>query len=94
MKEITAALGSLRSGLKKRSAKRLKRWRRAMMDYLENFQMPFGKYKGESLLDIPVSYLEWVYYNIELNGDLEQAVSYAIDLLRSENTRRGIVKKR
>lgn len=65
-----------------------------MTNYLEDIQMPFGKYKGESLLDIPVSYLEWVYDNIELNGDLEKAVSDAIDLLTSENTRRGIVKKR
>ena len=65
-----------------------------MIESLEDIRMPFGKHKGESLLDIPVSYLEWVYDNVELNGDLEEAVSDAIDLLTSEKTRRGIVKKR
>lgn len=65
-----------------------------MTESLEDIRMPFGKYKGESLLDIPVSYLEWVYDNIELDGDLEESVSNAIDLLTSEQTRRGIVKKR
>lgn len=65
-----------------------------MTESLEDIRMPFGKHKGESLLDIPVSYLEWIYDNIELDGDLEESVSDAIDLLTSEQTRRGIVKKR
>lgn len=37
--------------------------------------MPFGQYKGEELLDIPTEYLEWLYENVELYGDLEQEVS-------------------
>lgn len=64
-----------------------------MTDHFEDIIMPFGKYKGEQLLDIPVSYLEWIYDNLELNGDLEQAVSDAIDVLRGEKNRRGIVKR-
>lgn len=64
-----------------------------MSDYLEDIIMPFGKYKGEQLLDIPVSYLEWIYDNLELNGDLDQGVSDAIDILRGEKNRRGIVKR-
>lgn len=64
-----------------------------MTDHLEDIIMPFGKYKGEQLLDIPASYLEWIYDNLELNGDLEQAVSDAIDILRGEKNRRGIVKR-
>lgn len=64
-----------------------------MTDYLEDVVMPFGKYKGEQLLDIPTSYLEWIYDNLELNGDLEQAVSDAIDILHGEKNRRGIVKR-
>jgi hypothetical protein len=51
--------------------------------------MPFGKYKGEELLDIPVEYLEWLYDNVELYSSLEQKVSDAISLLRAEETRRG-----
>jgi len=64
-----------------------------MTNHLEDIIMPFGKYKGEQLLDIPASYLEWIYDNLELNGDLEQAVSDAIDILRGEKNRRGIVKR-
>lgn len=64
-----------------------------MKDHLEDIIMPFGKYKGEQLLDIPASYLEWIYDNLELNVDLEHAVSDAIDILRGEKNRRGIVKR-
>lgn len=64
-----------------------------MTNYLDDIIMPFGKYKGECIVDIPLSYLEWIYDNLELNGDLQQAVSDAIDLLSSETTRRGVVKK-
>jgi uncharacterized protein (DUF3820 family) len=28
---------------------------------LVRFKMPFGKYKGTTLCDLPVSYLEWFY---------------------------------
>ncbi|MDQ3393492.1 MAG: DUF3820 family protein [Bacteroidota bacterium] len=51
---------------------------------LVNMKMPFGKYKGVTLCDLPVSYLEWFYskgfppgklgmllgtiYEIKLNG--------------------------
>ena len=27
------------------------------------YEMPFGKYEGQRLMDIPESYLEWVLYN-------------------------------
>lgn len=60
-----------------------------MNDYIDGVIMPFGKYKGEQLLDIPVSYLEWIYDNLELNGDLKKSVSDAIDILRAEKNRRG-----
>jgi uncharacterized protein (DUF3820 family) len=59
------------------------------MDYFEDQIMPFGKYKGEQLLDIPVSYLEWIYDNVELRGDLAAGVERAIDVLRAEKNRRG-----
>jgi uncharacterized protein (DUF3820 family) len=59
------------------------------MDYIEDQIMPFGKYKGEQLLDIPVTYLEWIYDNVDLRGDLAAGVKKAIDMLRAEKNRRG-----
>ena len=56
----------------------------AILLQLVNMQMPFGKYKGSLLCDLPVSYLEWfqrkgfptgklgillqTIYEIKLNG--------------------------
>jgi uncharacterized protein (DUF3820 family) len=31
----------------------------------DKFILPFGKYKGEYLCDLPTSYLEWIENNIE-----------------------------
>ncbi len=41
--------------------------------------MPFGLYKGEAIDDIPIGYLYWLYENVELYGELEQAVSEILD---------------
>lgn len=36
--------------------------------------MPFGKYKGMEIEDMPQYYLEWMIDNIEMYPELEQAV--------------------
>jgi Putative quorum-sensing-regulated virulence factor len=41
-------------------------------------RMPFGKYRGERLEDIPLGYLEWLL-TIELSSRLQQAVEYEIE---------------
>jgi hypothetical protein len=51
--------------------------------------MPFGKYKGEYIYDLPINYLEWLYENIELRGDIQEAVSKAIDEYYWAKSRRG-----
>lgn len=56
-------------------------------------RMPFGKFKGEELLDIPVGYLEWCLDNLELDLRLETEMTSAIELLRAEETRRGTTPK-
>lgn len=33
----------------------------AILQELVRHQMPFGKYKGVLLCDLPISYLEWFY---------------------------------
>ena len=67
---------------------------------LVRMEMPFGKYKGRLLCDLPVSYLEWferkgfpegklgmllqTVYEIKLNG-----LSYLLEPLKKENQNRS-----
>ena len=37
-------------------------------------QMPFGKYAGYDLEEVPKDYLLWLSNNIDLYGDLREAV--------------------
>jgi hypothetical protein len=37
-------------------------------------EMPFGKYKGEEIADIPRPYLVWLSENVELFGSLKSEV--------------------
>lgn len=42
-------------------------------------QMPFGKYRGEELQDIPRDYLRWLLHNVELRGPaLKAEVEYIV----------------
>jgi uncharacterized protein len=63
---------------------------------LVQMKMPFGKYKGTTLCNLPVSYLEWFYrkgfpegklgmqlatiYEIKMNG-----LEYLLDPLKKQN---------
>ena len=65
---------------------------------LVKMQMPFGKYKGRILCDLPVSYLEWfnqqgfpkgklgvllqTIYEIKLNG-----LEYLLEPLKNKKTK-------
>lgn len=44
---------------------------------LLTYQMPFGKYKGKRILDIPVYYLEWMYGQGFPKGKLGMMLSTA-----------------
>lgn len=50
-----------------------------MNDYLDDIIMPFGKYKGEYVCDLPLKYLEWLTDNCELRGELEKSVKQALN---------------
>ena len=40
----------------------------------ENFTMPFGKYKGEFLEDIPIQYLDWMLENADLKNNIKNRI--------------------
>jgi uncharacterized protein (DUF3820 family) len=48
--------------------------------------MPFGKYKGEKLANIPPDYLIWLYDNNKCYGELKEYIKDNLDVLNSEIT--------
>lgn len=40
----------------------------------KEMQMPFGKYAGYELTEIPKDYLKWISENLDLYGELRTAV--------------------
>lgn len=44
--------------------------------------MPFGKYKGEKLANVPAGYLIWLYDNKKLFGDLKKYCEENIEVLK------------
>lgn len=49
-------------------------------------RMPFGKYKGERLSDIPTDYIEWVLseFDYERNASLMTELANQLTLRRGE----------
>jgi len=41
--------------------------------------MPFGKHKGELIVDLDRGYLQWLYENVDLRGDLKDAVESLLE---------------
>ncbi len=54
------------------------------MTYTDSTQMPFGKYKGEKLANVPASYLLWLHDNGCNNSDLKKYIEENIDDLNDE----------
>jgi uncharacterized protein (DUF3820 family) len=50
----------------------------------DNDKMPFGKYKGEKMANIPPDYLIWLYENNKCYGAVEDYIKDNLDVLREE----------
>ena len=46
--------------------------------------MPFGKYKGEKMANIPPDYLLWLYDNGKCYGEVRKYIADNLDVLKSE----------
>lgn len=46
--------------------------------------MPFGKYKGKTLEDVPAKYLCWLYDNATVGKDLRKYLEDNLDVLRKQ----------
>ena len=47
---------------------------------LANWQMPFGKYSGRALIDLPEEYLFWFQKNDFPKGELGDLMKFCLDL--------------
>jgi uncharacterized protein (DUF3820 family) len=52
-------------------------------------KMPFGKYKGQDLDDLPEGYLQWIAENVEGHAALVQEAEDQLTMKRGE----GVVRK-
>ena len=46
--------------------------------------MPFGKYKGEKMANVPSEYLIWLYENSKVYGGVKEYIKENLDVLKSE----------
>ena len=47
--------------------------------------MPFGKYRGVPMQDVPVSYLHWLWHNGLTDTSVKEYIQKSIDSLKQEN---------
>lgn len=55
---------------------------------MADLRMPFGKYKGELLENVPTDYIEWCLENMELNPSLQREMEAQLALKRGEGVQR------
>lgn len=46
--------------------------------------MPFGKFKGKKMANVPASYLLWLHENVELRGGLKEYIKENLDVIKTE----------
>jgi hypothetical protein len=46
--------------------------------------MPFGKFKGKKMANVPAGYLLWLHENIELRDPLKTYVKENLDVIKAE----------
>jgi uncharacterized protein (DUF3820 family) len=50
----------------------------------DNSLMPFGKYKGEKLANVPPEYLLYIYENCGIYGGLANYIKENLDVIKAE----------
>jgi hypothetical protein len=55
-----------------------------MPELTDNDKMPFGKYKGKSLIEVPASYLIYCYENYNLREALKNYIKNNMDVLKQQ----------
>jgi uncharacterized protein (DUF3820 family) len=55
-----------------------------MDQFDDNSIMPFGKYKGEKMANIPAEYLLWLYENGNVYGNVKQYIKDSLETIKAE----------
>lgn len=50
--------------------------------------MPFGKFKGEKMANVPAEYLIWLFKNDKCYGELKNYIKDNLDVLNEELKRK------
>ena len=50
----------------------------------DNDMMPFGKYKGEKMVNVPASYLLWAIEQQWCRGEIKQYILNNLDVLKAQ----------
>ena len=58
----------------------------------DNSLMPFGKYKGTKMADVPASYLIWIFENNKCSIEVIKYVRENLDVLKEEVKRENAKK--
>lgn len=55
--------------------------------------MPYGKYKGKQMADVPAEYLQWLFDNGKCSPDVKRYIENNIDVLESQIIRNKIKRE-
>jgi len=50
----------------------------------DNSSMPFGKYQGQKMVNIPADYLLWIYDNNKCTAEVAKYITENMDVLKAE----------
>ena len=50
----------------------------------DNFSMPFGKYQGQKMTNVPPEYLLWIFENNKCTPDVAKYIVENMDVLKAE----------
>jgi uncharacterized protein (DUF3820 family) len=54
------------------------------MKLTDSSPMPFGRYRGEKMANVPARYLMWLYDNKKCDGDVRGYIEDSMDVLKAE----------
>jgi uncharacterized protein (DUF3820 family) len=54
----------------------------------DNSIMPWGKYQGEKMVNVPASYLIWLHENNKCSGEVKTYIIENLDVLKQQQKSR------